>query len=101
MNSDNNDTSIVLSRRLLLQKCALTAGAAIIAATATPASAEQDTAIIPKKSSQTQAGYQHVTDSRKCGNCRHLQGADSCRVVEGKIELEGHCHLHAKKIVDV
>ncbi len=101
MNSDN-DMSKLLSRRHLLQRGAYAAGAAILAVTATRASAEPDTAPIPKKSSQTQAGYQHVTDSRKCGNCRHLQGAESCRVVEGKIGSDGVCRLYyGKKLVEL
>jgi hypothetical protein len=97
MNS-NNDLSKLLSRRRLLQTGAYAAGAAILAVTATRASAEPDTATIPKKSSQTQAGYQHVTDSRKCTNCRIFQWPDSCRAVEGKIDPDGWCRLYARKV---
>jgi len=102
MNSDN-DLNKLLSRRHLLQSGAYAAGAAILAVTATRASAEPDTATIPKKSSQTQAGYQHVImDSRKCTSCRHFQGAETCRVVEGKIGSDGVCRLYyGKKLVEL
>lgn len=86
-------SKIELSRRLLLQKAAVAAGAA----TALGMSAHSAVAQ-PAKSLPQVAGYQtEPRGSQRCGNCQHFQPPAACKVVGGRISPQGWCRLYFAK----
>jgi hypothetical protein len=83
--------SLDLSRRGLLRRAALAAGAgALIGLAATPAAAQA-------KFSQAMAKYQPTPKGpAHCSNCSQFVPDTACKVVAGPVTAYGWCALYAK-----
>ena len=83
-----------LSRRSFLRNAATIAGAAAaMAALAAPT-----TASAGLKFSQTMAKYQPLPKgAQDCANCSLFEPSSSCKIVDGKIAVQGWCQLYSPK----
>ncbi len=83
-----------ISRRALLRRATMVAGAGALfgaALAATPAAAQS-------KFSQSMAKYQPTPKGpHDCGNCSQFQPATACKVVAGTVGATGWCMLWASK----
>jgi hypothetical protein len=82
-----------LSRRLLLRRAALLAGAAL---TASVVPSEQASA--QQKASKEAMKYQDKPNGdQRCSNCMQFVPPASCKVVDGTINPNGYCIAWVKK----
>lgn len=99
----SDDSSPVLSRRLLLTSTLSTAAALMGAALAGTAQAQVlsqpgCSTVIPHKSTKEAARHTAFSNSyRRCGNCRFFMAPDRCIVVEGPTSPESTCTLWAQR----
>jgi cytochrome c oxidase assembly factor CtaG len=85
-----------ISRRSMMQRAAITAGAEAMAVfSARIAAAEAPAAT---KVSKDSAGYQATPkNGQRCGECLQWQPPNGCTVVEGNVSPAGWCKLFASK----
>lgn len=88
-------TATEISRRSILRKLALTAGAAaMLGGTASGIRS----AAAQTKVSQKLVHYQDTPKgTQRCDDCMYFVAPSSCKLVEGTIEPAGWCQLYAKK----
>lgn len=82
-----------LSRRSILRRAALMAGAGVAAA-ALPMHRAHAQA---KASKQAMKYQDHPQDGKKCSECLQFEAPSNCKVVEGTISPEGYCIAFVKK----
>jgi hypothetical protein len=89
----SSEKVVPVSRRNVLRGATLFAGgAALVAATLTPASAQSG------KMTQKAAEYQNgPKNGQKCLDCSFFEQPSSCKLVEGNISPVGWCKFYAKK----
>jgi len=79
-------TKVELSRRLLLQKAAVTVSSITVLGTIAESATAQD------RSSQQAVGYQGEPNAgHRCGTCFQFQPPAACRIVNGRISPQGWC----------
>ena len=79
-------TKIELSRRLLLQKAAVTVSSVTVLGTVAESATAQ------AKMSQQSVGYQSEPNAgHRCGICFQFQPPAACRIVSGRISPQGWC----------
>ena len=79
-------TKIELSRRLLLQKAAVTVSSVTVLGTVAESATAQ------AKMSQQSVGYQSEPNAgHRCGFCFQFQPPAACRIVSGRISPQGWC----------
>ena len=89
--SEKTGCAAVLSRRDLLARAALFAGAVAAELGASVKSAVA-------KMTQKAALYQDKPkEGAKCATCEHFQAPSSCLIVAGKISPNGWCQMYLKK----
>ena len=82
-----------LSRRLLLRRTALLAGAALTASVLL-----SEPALAQAKASKEAMKYQDKPNGdQRCSNCMQFVPPASCKVVDGTINPNGYCTAWAKK----
>ena len=81
----------LISRRVVLNRAALSFGAAAAAAVVSPAAAQQ-------KLSQADAKYQTTPKAdQRCDGCTNFQPPNACKFVQGDISPNGWCQLFVAK----
>ena len=89
----DNENNCMLSRRKVLRGATIVAGgAALVASSLAPASAQSG------KMTQKAAAYQDgPKNGQKCLDCSFFVQPSSCKLVDGTISPVGWCKFYAKK----
>jgi len=89
MKHEDNE-GVKISRRNVLRRAAITAGAVpILLAGVNSAQA---------KVSQKAVGYQETPKGQQsCANCRSFEPPSSCKTVDGTVSPDGWCKIYIKK----